>query len=117
MGIEPHKELNTGKWTFVGFEPKERVKVEARLTVDRLLWDAPSDSAIELILEKKKGHYSSRCRVASPVGVFEADSHSQYALSSLKILEGRLKKQLGLWKNNRPLDTADFLPGTSQRVS
>lgn len=86
---------------FKGFDPSYEIKgIIARLA-DKLYYSAPSDSGIKLAIQKRHGIVRASCRIASQVGPFTAEAKGENPLSTIEILEKKIKHQLDSWKMNR----------------
>lgn len=105
------------QYEFIGFEPSLRQKNMIRSTMERLMWESPSDASLKLTIVKTPGAYSATCRVSSSIGIFIGDGKSEYLKPAIKLLESKLRKQLFFWKGQRTLSEQRENILTDKRVS
>jgi len=89
------------KYEFKGFNPDDKFKEYVVQTVNELYFSAPSDSGLNLTLEKTKELIRASCRIASQAGVFTAEAAADSAMQAMKQIEKKINEQLWQWKTHR----------------
>lgn len=110
------------KFDFENFSPTASQMKTLQLTFDKIMWNAPNDSNVKILVHKTDALFHVRCSVLSVNGQFAGQGISFGFNSALQLMECSINREINRWKKNRsftetldtPLENID--PSNSQRV-
>lgn len=92
---------------FKGFLPAIEEERSLRRSLSILQAEAPSDSSIQLSIEKKGDVFSLRARVFSASGNFYFLDQAQHLSCLIEDFQKNLREQFMSWKKGRFLEAID----------
>jgi hypothetical protein len=100
---------NDLQFKFKGFKPDEKVRKFVSIVAERLLFSAPSDSVMQLVVKQGKHAIQASCRIASQAGTFVADSINDNPIRAVQQIENKIREQLDIWKKSRFSQSNEFV--------
>lgn len=94
------------KYEFKGINPDDNVRSYVAHVAHNLYFAAPSDSGLDLVVEKSKNAVKASCRIASQAGVFAAEAISENVINAVDQLQEKINQQLKSWKTQRFFGTS-----------
>jgi trehalose-6-phosphate synthase len=89
------------EYEFIGFNPEYNIKNMIAVLAEKTYMNAPSNSAIKLVLRKSQDLVMASCRIGSQVGTFVSKAAGKNPIQAIQDLEKQIKIQLDSWKMNR----------------
>ncbi|HVK62225.1 MAG TPA: hypothetical protein VM432_11770 [Bdellovibrionales bacterium] len=83
---------------FMHFEPDYETRSFVSSVAEKIHFNAPSDAAMKLALQKGKDAIQASCRIASQAGTFVAEAVSESPIRAVQQIERKIKDQLDAWK-------------------
>lgn len=87
--------------SFINFDPDQELKKISKNIIQKLERQAPSDSFLNMAVEKGRGLFKVSFKVASEVGVFLTESMSTNPLEALTKANLQMCKEINKWKKTR----------------
>ncbi|MBX9766852.1 MAG: hypothetical protein K2X47_06235 [Bdellovibrionales bacterium] len=93
--------MNDVQFEFMGFNPDEKMRNFVSSFAEKLLFSAPSDAVLKLVLAKDSSAVRVKCRIASKSGIFLADSAGKDPVRAVQKIERKIDRQINDWRNRR----------------
>lgn len=89
------------KYNFKNFNPDENTRSYVAQIAEDLYFASPSDSGLNLVIEKTKNAVRASCRIVSLAGIFTAEAVCNDVMDAVDQVHEKINQQLKSWKLQR----------------